>query len=145
MWWKFWHVFTVHMFWSCPRIARFWREVVELINHLTLPISPELALLGILDDQQRPRYTKLLIADLLYFAKREIILKWNACSSPSVDSWGKNLLMLFFLCTNWLTLIGIALESLTRCCSRGWLRRRGFSHRILDPTAGWLWHLSCLL
>lgn len=43
-------------------IVRYWEEVVELINNrlwLTLPVSPELALLGIQDDEQRPCCTKL--------------------------------------------------------------------------------------
>lgn len=65
------------LFWSCPRVAQFWMEVFEVINfclQLTLPISPTLVL-GISDDEQRPRYTKLLISYLLYYATREIILK----------------------------------------------------------------------
>lgn len=83
-----------HMFWSCPKIARYWAEVVDSVNgrlQLNLPVSPELALLGIQDDDQRPRYTKLLLTYLFYYAKREIVLHWNAPSSPTVGSWEKSI------------------------------------------------------
>lgn len=52
----------LHMFWNCPRVARFWGEVVELTNirlQLTLLTTPEL-LLGIHNDNQRPRRTKFI-------------------------------------------------------------------------------------
>lgn len=47
---------------------------MELINgrlQLTLPVSPEMALLEIQDDE---RCTKLLLAYLFFYAKWEIIL-----------------------------------------------------------------------
>lgn len=50
----------IHMFWSYPGVARFCIEVVKLINirlQLTLLTTPMLLLLGIHDDDQRPRYT----------------------------------------------------------------------------------------
>lgn len=53
----------MHMFWSCHGVACFWIEVVKLINlrlQLTLPTTSQLLLLGIHDDDQRSRYTKLL-------------------------------------------------------------------------------------
>lgn len=82
----------LHMFWSCPRVAHFWGEMVELVNvrlQLTLPTTPKLLLLGIQDDDQRHRCTKLLISYLFYHAKREIIVKWNS-PPPSVASWEKS-------------------------------------------------------
>lgn len=68
------------MFWSCLGVAQFWAAVFEFINfHLqqTLLVSPELALLGIHDDVNWPRFTKLLTSYLLYYANREIILKYT--------------------------------------------------------------------
>lgn len=84
----------LHMSWSCPRVVRFWGEVVWLIHfplQLTLLVSPELVFLGIQDDEQRPRCTKLLLLYLFYYAKREIILKWNARFPPSVGSREKSI------------------------------------------------------
>lgn len=83
----------LHKFWGCPVVARFWREVVELINHhleLALPTNPEL-FLGIQEDEQRTRCTKILISYLFYYAKREIILKWNSFLPPCIASWGKSI------------------------------------------------------
>lgn len=47
-----------HMFWSCPRVTRFQTEVFEVINtrlQLSFPMSPELALLGLQDNDQGPQ------------------------------------------------------------------------------------------
>lgn len=80
----------MHMFWTCPLIEKFWAAIFESINirsQLTLPVSPELALLGIHEDDQRPRYTKILISLLLYYAKKEVLRKWASPSPPKVDSW----------------------------------------------------------
>lgn len=63
------------MFWTCPVLAQFWTNVFDLINtrlQLSLPMTPKLALLGIHDEQQ-PRYTKLLISYMLYYAKKEFL------------------------------------------------------------------------
>lgn len=45
----------LHMLWDYPKIQIFWREVYELLNvklEMSIPLSPELALLGIQDDDQ---------------------------------------------------------------------------------------------
>lgn len=47
----------------------------------------ELALLGIQEDDQRPRYTKLLLSLLLFYAKKEILLKWTSPLPPTVRLW----------------------------------------------------------
>lgn len=78
-----------HIFWSCPKVARFWAAFFEVINEclqLSL-VSPELDLLGIQEVDQRPRYTKLLLSYLLYYAKRVILLKWNSPFPPSMTLW----------------------------------------------------------
>lgn len=66
----------LHIFWTCPLLVKYWTAIFESINirlQLTLPVSPELALLGIHDDDQRPKYTKILISLLLFYAKKEIL------------------------------------------------------------------------
>lgn len=67
-----------HMFWNCPIISTYWTKVFGEINsklQLSLPMSPELALLGVHDDEQRPHHLKLLISYLFFYAKKEILLK----------------------------------------------------------------------
>lgn len=74
------------MFWACPRLSGYWSAIVEFINgrlQLDIPLMAELALLGIQEDEQRPRYTKLL----LLYAKKGILLKWTSRSPPTVGAW----------------------------------------------------------
>lgn len=57
-----------HIFWDCPIISAYWTKVFGEINsrlQLSLPMIPELALLGVHDDEQRSRHSKLLISYLL--------------------------------------------------------------------------------
>lgn len=80
----------MHMFWTCPRIVQFWETIFESIDirlQLTLPILPELALLGIHEDDQRPKYMKTLISLLLFYAKKEVLKKWASPSPPKVETW----------------------------------------------------------
>lgn len=63
---------------------------MELFNarlQLEIPLTSELALLGIQDEEQRPRYTKLLISFLLFYAKKEILLKWVFPLALTVRAW----------------------------------------------------------
>lgn len=69
----------LHMFWECPAILSYWEVVFAEINlrlQLTLTPTPSLVLLGIPEDEQRPHHLKLLISHLLYYAKKEILMKW---------------------------------------------------------------------
>lgn len=77
------------MFWECSYVTKFWEEVFEVLNlklQLALPITPSLALLGIMDDNQRSHCTKLLIAYRLYYAKKEVLMKWLSPSPPVLSS-----------------------------------------------------------
>lgn len=79
----------LHMLWDCPKIRIFWREVFELLKvklEMSIPLSPELALLGIQDDDQRSHHNKLLISYLLFYAKKVIICKWLSPDLPTVSS-----------------------------------------------------------
>lgn len=66
------------MFWTCSQVAEFWTEVFDVLNtrlQLSVSCTPELALLGIPDDVQQSKYAKLLISFLLYYVKKEIIIR----------------------------------------------------------------------
>lgn len=80
----------IHMLWACPKLTQYWAAIMEHINtrlQLDIPLMAELALLGIQDDEQRPRYTRLLISFLLFYAKKEILLKWAFPSARTVRAW----------------------------------------------------------
>lgn len=68
-----------HMFWDCPIIATYWSAVFSAINRrlqLSIQALPELALLGVHDNEQRSHHLKLLTSYLLFYVKKEILLKW---------------------------------------------------------------------
>lgn len=80
----------LHMFWECSIITSFWSEVFSEINlrlQLSLSVTPELALLGVHDDAHCSHHLKLLISYLLFYAKKEILLKWISVTLPSLSSW----------------------------------------------------------
>lgn len=80
----------IHMFWECPSIMSYWEAVFAEINlrlQFTLTPTPSLALLGIPDDEQHPHHSKLLISYLLYYAKKEIQLKWLPPHQHDVAAW----------------------------------------------------------
>ena len=80
----------MHEFWTCSKLLDFWSAVFETVNvrlHLSLPVSPELVLLGVQDDEQRPRYVKLLLSLLFFYAKKAILLKWTSRAPPTVGAW----------------------------------------------------------
>lgn len=80
----------LHMFWDCPALSTFWSGVFEQLNvrlELSVPRTPELALLGIHEDEQRPHHSKLLISFLLFYAKKEILCRWSSPSPPTLTSW----------------------------------------------------------
>lgn len=68
----------MHMFWECPALTKFWSEIYEQLNvrlELEVPRTPELALLGIHEDEQRPHHSKLLISYLFFYARKEILCR----------------------------------------------------------------------
>lgn len=61
--------------------------MINLKLQLTLLLTPSLTWLGIPDDDQHSHHTKLVIAHLLYYAKREILMNWSSSTPPVVSSW----------------------------------------------------------
>lgn len=81
--WCYVHLGTyLHMFWDCPSVAKFRLEVYELIN-----LRMQLTLLGFHEDEQPSHHTDLLILYLLYYAKKEILLKWTSSTPHVVPLW----------------------------------------------------------
>lgn len=49
--------------WLCLVIARYWKQIVDLLSvvlSLPIPLTPEICLLSILDEEQWSRYTRIL-------------------------------------------------------------------------------------
>lgn len=79
-----------HVMWLCPGIDRCWQQVVATLSTILsvpVPCHPQICFLGILDEEQWPKYTKILLWETLFLACKPITLKWNQSAPPSIHQW----------------------------------------------------------
>lgn len=79
-----------HMVWTCNKICPYWRGVTDVLTEVcgaTLTLDPLVFLLSYLGDVEGDRYTKLCLTFALYYARREILLRWKGTDIPTVASW----------------------------------------------------------
>ncbi|OCT72149.1 hypothetical protein XELAEV_18035116mg [Xenopus laevis] len=72
------------MFWQCSHIQKFWKDI-----HLGLPhvATPKLSLLGLTEELQLNTRNRLLLLQLLFFAKKLILLHWKDTQAPRIRDW----------------------------------------------------------
>ncbi len=83
----------IHMFWTCPSLEKFWREVFQtlsLIVSLDIEPDPLVALFGTMGGETDVRLTParrrtLSFASLL--ARRAILLRWKDAAPPTHAQW----------------------------------------------------------
>lgn len=85
----------LHCLWECPRIQKFWKDVINCLSevfHINVPLNAKLCVLGIypLNFIQRQKQTMLLNFGLLQ-ARRVIALNWKSADAPSMKQWIKEL------------------------------------------------------
>lgn len=81
-----------HMVWSCPKLHHFWRSVADTLERvcgIEIPLDPLTCLLSHLEDIAGDRYTKLFLTYSLFYARREILLKWKQKEAPTKETWLK--------------------------------------------------------
>lgn len=74
-----------HM-WLGPVIGGYWKRVLAILSQILsvpLPCIPQICLLSILDEQQWPKFTRILLRETLYLACKAIAIKWNQAAPPS--------------------------------------------------------------
>lgn len=79
-----------HMVWSCPKLRLFWSAVASTLSNVigsNLPMDPQILLLSHLEDVEGDRYSKLCLTFALYYARREILLRWKMVEPPTLASW----------------------------------------------------------
>ena len=79
----------MHIFWTCPSLRDFWREVALVIKELTsveVGEDPALCLLHLTRGSIR-KYRKSLIAHLLNAAKACIPAMWRQTCPPTRQMW----------------------------------------------------------
>lgn len=63
----------------CLTIAAYQKQIIGLLSTViptSVPFPPEICLLGLLDEEQGPIYTRMLLRETLFFAHKLIALKW---------------------------------------------------------------------
>lgn len=79
----------LHVFWSCPRVEKFWKEVREIIQkfgELEIREDPALFLLH-LSEIPRKTYRNSILCHLVNAAKACIPLRWKQTQPPTVSMW----------------------------------------------------------
>lgn len=78
----------LHMFWACAILSTYWQDLFSFFDitlHLPVPYTPEVGLLGILNDIASRTYARILICLLLFYAHKLILLNWKNAAAPSIQ------------------------------------------------------------
>lgn len=79
-----------HIFWTCPAIVSYWREILDFITQITsVPLQPSMSIciLG-LTEQLIPTVAGCtLVGLLLFYARKAIALSWRKSTRPPLSLW----------------------------------------------------------
>ncbi|OCT58513.1 hypothetical protein XELAEV_18002076mg [Xenopus laevis] len=78
------------MFWQFSHIQKYWKDIWNFLHiHLGLPhiATPRLSLLVITEELPLNTRDRLLLLQLLFFAKKLIHLQWKATQAPRIREW----------------------------------------------------------
>lgn len=79
-----------HIFWHCPKIQRYWSEVLDTVNRVastTLPHAMEVCLLGLIETLVPTMAKRTLVGLLLFYARKNIAIWWKKPAPPSLTQW----------------------------------------------------------
>lgn len=86
----------VHMFWSCPSLIGFWKDIFDTLSeicHTQVEPDPLTALFGVSSPTiQLTNMNKGVIAFVTLLARRLILLRWKSSVPPSHALWIKSIL-----------------------------------------------------
>lgn len=80
----------MHMFWECNMLSGFWNAVLNMIgdlHHRRLPATPQLCVLGILDNLDTNSPTLVSVSRMLFQARKLIAQHWILLSPPTVREY----------------------------------------------------------
>ena len=80
----------IHMFWECPPVVRFWKEVSGKLADtfsLSLPVCPVVLLLNDLSLLPAPIYKKRIILAGITAAKKLISMRWKYPDKLNLNMW----------------------------------------------------------
>lgn len=91
---------TTHIFWDCPKIQDFWKNIqkeIKLILGIEFPLEPALYILGIIPDNMTDKNFKYLLRILLLIAKKTITGSWLKPQPPSITEWKNRVKNVFIM------------------------------------------------
>lgn len=75
-----------HIFWTCPAIVGYWREILDFITQITsVPLQPSMSIciLGLTEQLIPTVAGRTLVGLLLFYARKAIALSWRKPTPPS--------------------------------------------------------------
>lgn len=79
-----------HLFWNCPGLLSFWKDLFDFFEHklnLPIPHTPEVGLLGVLNDFVARTHARTLLCILLFYAPKTILLHWKDAGSLTAHAF----------------------------------------------------------
>lgn len=87
----------IHMVWRCPKLFRYWTEILKIINatfRVTLELEPRVCVLGHIEEEIGTIGTIPVIARCLYQARKSIAQSWQSMKPPTPEEWVMTINML---------------------------------------------------
>lgn len=84
------HGDLLHMIWRCPKLFRYWKEVLDMISQVymfNIPREPVVCLLGALDEEALTPSAHTAVLRLLYIARKLIAQLWITPRVPTGKQW----------------------------------------------------------
>lgn len=78
----------IHMMWRCPKLFRYWNEILEDINStfgLKLELDATICLLGKIEENNVPVNIKLTVIRCLFQARKIKALNWQSVRPPTLE------------------------------------------------------------
>lgn len=76
----------LHIFWSCFKLAHFWRKARKIVQYYEIPNDPAFFLLHVLNIPGKKHKTSI-IRPLLNAANSYIPLNWKIQHPPTISCW----------------------------------------------------------
>lgn len=78
------------MMWRCPKLVRYWSEILQIISttfRVKLELEPKTCILGYIDRELGDRSAAIATARCLYQARKLIAQSWQSKTPPTPEEW----------------------------------------------------------
>ncbi|XP_040184732.1 uncharacterized protein LOC120917483 [Rana temporaria] len=84
------HGDLIHLLWRCPKLHKYWSEVMSTVNSVfgvSMPVDPRVCLLGVLEEHVEEVYTREAVQRALFQARKLIMIHWKSETPPTLREW----------------------------------------------------------